>query len=180
MKVEIYVNLLEFRNSISNYIYVENLDNGWTKIRGVEGEYYFKEFSGYAILVSTDFPIEKGFIFEKLEVDKLREILDQPGRVKYYITLEILANQITTTEEDCLDEFPGMDIVNGLTKDFQFYKDECCVKVLTFIKDIEEFNAALSRIIHALQLYYSIIKMQEEIAITLTKKFLQRNFTENA
>ncbi|BFH72232.1 hypothetical protein SJAV_01760 [Sulfurisphaera javensis] len=175
MKVEIHLNLLEFRNSISNYIFVENLDNGWNEIRGVEGEYFYKEFSGYAVLVSKDFPIDKGHIFERLKVDKLREILDQPGRVKYYMTLEILPEKLSTTEEDCLDEFPGIDIVNGLIKEFQYVREECCVKIVTPLLNIEKFDEALNNLIKAFQLYYSIIKMQEEVAITLARKFLAKD-----
>jgi len=172
VKVEIYLNILEFRNSISNYIIVEEKEDEWTRIRGVEDEYYYKEFNGYAVLVSHDFPLEKGYIFDNLKVNKLREILDQPGKVKYYLTLEITGNYLKTTEEDCLNEFPGIDIVNGILNDFQFERDECCVKILVFMDNLEKFKESLENIIKGFQLYYSIIKKQEEIAINITKRFL--------
>jgi len=172
VKVEIHLNILEFRNSISNYIIIDKREDGWVKIRGIEDEYYYKEFNGYAVLVSHDFPLEKGYIFDNLKVDKLREILDQPGRVKYYITLEITEKQLKTTEEDCLDDFPGIDIVNGMLNDFKFEKGECCVKIVSLMESLEKFKDSLERIIKGFQLYYSIIKKQEEIAVEIAKKFL--------
>ncbi|QIW24767.1 hypothetical protein EWF20_11920 [Sulfolobus sp. S-194] len=171
MLVEIYLNLLEFKNSISNYI-LENEENGWNKIRGFEGEYYYKEFSGYAILVSANFPLQKGYVFEHLKVNKLREILDQPGKVKYYLTLDISNNALTTTEEDCLDTFPGIDVVNGMLKDFQFFRDECCVRIITQMDTIDDFPNALNRIINGFQLYYSIVNLQEQIAINYVKNYI--------
>lgn len=174
MKIEIYLNLLEFRNSISNYIILEEREDEWTRIRGVEDEYYYKEFNGYAILLSHDFPMDKTYVFEDLRVNKLREILDQPGRVKYYLTLEITNNKLQTTEEDCLNEFPGIEIVNGILSDFQFIKDECCVKVSVTMDNIDYFKEALYKIIKAFQLYYTILKRQEEIAIEITKRFLMQ------
>lgn len=172
MKVEIHLNILEFRNSISNYIIVEEREDEWTEIRGIEDKYYYKEFNGYAVLVSHDFPLEKGYIFDNLKVNKLREILDQPGKVKYYLTLEITGNYLKTTEEDCLNDFPGIDLVNGILNDFQFERDECCVKIITFMNNLEKFKDSLENIIKGFQLYYSIIKKQEEIAINITKRFL--------
>ena len=103
---------------------------------------------------------------------KSGEKSDQPGKVKYYITLEIAENYLKTTEEDCLNEFPGIDTVNGMLNDFRFEKDECCVKIVTFMKNIENFKDSLENIIKGFQLYYSIIGKQEEIAFEITKRFL--------
>lgn len=167
-RIEIYTNLLEFRNSISTYILGEE-NEGWYKITGIDGEYLYKQIGNYVILVSNDFPKEKLKELEKVNLEKLPEVLEKPGNVRYVLPLE-LDDSIHTTSELCLSPFPGFDLVNDLIKDFQYEEDENgCLIIKSKVSNVKK---GIESVIKGLNLYFKIINEQEDIARRIAISFV--------
>ncbi|QGR20075.1 hypothetical protein [Stygiolobus azoricus] len=169
-RIEIYTNLLEFRNSITNYIMGDVNEEGWYYVIGIEGKYIYKQVGNYVILVTTDFPKEKLKDLENIKLERLAEILEKPGNVKYVLPLELRNSTISTTSELCLTPFPGVDLVNDLTKDFQYKENEngC----LTVESETHDLKKGIENVIKGLSLYYKIISEQEDIAVKTALSFL--------
>ncbi|BCU69352.1 hypothetical protein [Stygiolobus caldivivus] len=168
-RIEIYTNLLEFRNSISRYILGDINEDGWYNITGIEGQYLYKQIGNYVILVSKDFPSNKLKELEEVKLERLAEVLEKPGNVKYVLTLELKDDTLSTTEELCLTPFPGLDLVNDIIKDFQFEENEngC----LSLKSDAKSLKSGIENVIRGLSLYFKIISEQEDIALKVASTF---------
>ncbi|MFP3201540.1 MAG: hypothetical protein RXR43_04675 [Sulfolobus sp.] len=168
-RIEIYTNLLEFRSSISSYYIVSEIDN-WVKIRGVEGEYYYRIFGNYAVLVSDNFPLNKLMGLERIDINKLFELLQKPGNVRYVLSLDLIDDWLMTTVENCLDIFPGYDLVNDIVSDFQFDTIEECLVIKARADNVVE---GINNIIKGMELYYKIVKEQEDLAVKIAERFVK-------
>jgi len=166
-RLEIYINVYEFRNSIAKFK-VQRILQGWMEL---EGGYLAKEFGRYAVVVESTFPKDRLKELEELDIGSFHEVLWKPGNFRNILPLQIAESYVETSYELCLQPFPGMDLINNVARDnFELRIKDCCVSIRVNETNIK---SGLKLILNAFRLYYKIIEAQEETALSIAQKSLQ-------